>query len=236
MSSRYYNENVPETVDVNSTGKIETDSDFQLDCHRQQQMQHQHHQQLLQHQHQQNQQQQQRQEEDESMELARRLMAEEAMASYQHAMDMLRENAASQLSVEDMAALQAVLMEDEQEAAMEGGGDALWYDMDDDDDDELSYETLLMLGERMGDVKTERWTMESRKHVRKLPVEYFCPETLTASADDSERQCLVCQCEYTAGEKMRRLPCNHCFHKGCVDQWLKRKDACPYCRVSIVCK
>jgi hypothetical protein len=168
-------------------------------------------------------------EEEESIELARQLMAEEAMASYQNAFDLLRQNA-QQLSPEDLAALQAVLAEEEREQAMDQ------EDLVEDDEGNLSYETLLMLGERMGDVKSERWAMESRTHVRKLPVETYCKAALTMDADDSEHQCLVCQCEYNQGDKMRRLPCSHVFHQDCVDQWLQRKDVCPYCRVSIVCK
>jgi hypothetical protein len=165
-------------------------------------------------------------EEAESLELARRLMAEEAMNSYHQHVQLLRESA-DQLSQEDYNALQSALEEEEHEqvAALEN------------EDGALSYETMLELGERIGDVKTERWAMIAEQEINKLPVFPFDPCSLSASeeqdADDSERKCLVCQCEYEKDEHLRRLPCNHCFHTDCVDQWLSSKEVCPYCRQSV---
>jgi E3 ubiquitin-protein ligase BIG BROTHER-like protein len=164
-------------------------------------------------------------EEADSLELARQLMAEEAMASYQQSWGMLNQSR-DNLSTEDYEALQAVLQEDEQEEIAEL----------EDDEGELSYETMLQLGERIGDVKTERWTMQAKKVIDKLPS--FCfeasNEKRAQDVDDSEIKCLVCQCEYEDGEKLCRLPCSHCFHASCSTQWLMEKDACPYCRQSIV--
>lgn len=167
-----------------------------------------------------------RREEQESLELARALMAEEAMSSYQNSLDLLRANA-SQMSPEDYAAFQLALMEEEERDQAAEVADL------EDDQGNLSYETMLQLGERIGDVKQERWAMESDEHIGKIPVETF-QGNVGPDADDSERKCLVCQCEYEKDDELRRLPCGHCFHVPCVDQWLKTKDVCPYCRVCIV--
>jgi hypothetical protein len=165
-----------------------------------------------------------RSEEEESLELARRLTAEEAMASYHQSFEILRQSA-DQLSQEEYDVLQAVLQE-EQQGQLE--------DMADDDGD-LSYETMLQLGERIGDVKTERWTVQAEKVISQLPSFHFNPSTkISADADDSECKCLVCQCSYEDGELLRRLRCGHCFHGDCVAQWLMTKDVCPYCRQSVV--
>jgi len=53
--------------------------------------------------------------------------------------------------------------------------------------------------------------------------------------DDSELKCLVCQCPYEDGDILRHLSstCNHTFHAECVDEWLKKKDRCPYCSTCI---
>lgn len=168
----------------------------------------------------------QEREEEESLELARRLTAEEAMASYHQHFELLRESA-DQLSQEDYDALQSALEEEEHEhvAALEN------------EDGELSYDVMLELGERIGDVKSERWAMVAEKEVKKLPMFKFSTVALVSDEvqlDDSERKCLVCQCEYETSEVLRRLPCGHCFHSDCVEQWLKGKDACPYCRQCIV--
>jgi len=171
-------------------------------------------------------------EDEESMELARRLMAEEAMASYQSSFQFLRESA-DQLSQEDYDALQNALEEEEHEqvAAFE------------DEQGELSYDAMLQLGDRIGDVKTERWTLIAAKEIEKLPTFQFGPDAFSkdekkdaGEADDSEVKCLVCQCEYEKDDTLRRLPCGHCFHSDCVSHWLKEKDACPYCRQCIVAK
>ena len=164
-----------------------------------------------------------RREEEESLALARQLMAEEAMASYHQAFGLLsRDN----LPAEDFEALQAALQEEEREEVAEL----------EDDEGELSYDAMLQLGERIGDVKSERWALNARKEIEKLPTFQFQPSTgaRAGDVDDSEVKCLVCQCEYEEGDKLLRLPCNHCFHAPCAEQWLMEKDICPYCRQCIV--
>ena len=43
--------------------------------------------------------------------------------------------------------------------------------------------------------------------------------------------CLICMEDYNCGQFKRLLPnCKHCFHKKCIDKWLKKKASCPICR------
>ena len=43
--------------------------------------------------------------------------------------------------------------------------------------------------------------------------------------------CSVCKCKYKKNEGIRKLPCNHTFHKRCIDRWLKNGGvSCPICR------
>ena len=43
--------------------------------------------------------------------------------------------------------------------------------------------------------------------------------------------CLICMDNYNCGQFKRLLPnCKHCFHKKCIDKWLKKKASCPICR------
>jgi hypothetical protein len=51
--------------------------------------------------------------------------------------------------------------------------------------------------------------------------------------DDTSEKCTICLCEFEEGENVRRLPCMHLFHTGCVDQWLTSNKRCPICRVDI---
>lgn len=165
-----------------------------------------------------------RREEEESMELARALMAQEAMASYQQHFDLMRDT--SQLSPEELEVWRAAMGEEEREQQEEEFGD----------EDDMSYETLLEIGDRIGDVKAERWAMIASSQISKL--ESFIYDKSAnkhqSGGDDSKTKCLICQCEYEEGEVLRRLPCGHFFHQNDVDQWLLEKDHCPYCRVPIV--
>ncbi|CAI8619084.1 unnamed protein product [Vicia faba] len=46
-----------------------------------------------------------------------------------------------------------------------------------------------------------------------------------------DTECVICLSEFTKGEKVRILPkCNHSFHVGCIDKWLKAHTSCPKCR------
>jgi hypothetical protein len=47
--------------------------------------------------------------------------------------------------------------------------------------------------------------------------------------------CLICMEKYKIQEFKRLLPnCKHCFHKKCIDKWLKKNASCPICRDKII--
>lgn len=173
-----------------------------------------------------------RREEEESIELARMMMAEEAALVYHNQLQILRENP-EHFSEEDLAVFRALeeqdRLEEERERAAELEAE--------EEEEELSYDALLNLGERIGDVRTERWTLVAQQHIEKLPLETYKAETAQAVSlhnDDSEVKCLVCQHEYEDQDLLRRLPCGHVFHAECVDEWLTTHDNCLYCRKCIV--
>ena len=41
----------------------------------------------------------------------------------------------------------------------------------------------------------------------------------------SIKECSVCMTTYENGEKVSRMPCNHCFHRHCIEQWFKPANA-----------
>ena len=44
--------------------------------------------------------------------------------------------------------------------------------------------------------------------------------------------CPICLDEFKESEYYRNLKCNHCFHKKCIDRWLKKENNCPMCRAN----
>ena len=161
---------------------------------------------------------------EESEALARQMMAEEAMATYQMSIENLRNNA-DHFSEEDLAALQAAMAEEDPEEDEAG---------EDEDSHEMSYDALLRLGERIGDVKDERWACVAHDKIDKIPILIF--ESSMAEGKDENHthvKCLICQENYEEGDELRCLPCQHCFHKDCIDTWLSTKDTCAFCRKSI---
>lgn len=53
--------------------------------------------------------------------------------------------------------------------------------------------------------------------------------------DDSilDSNCCICMGEYKVGEFKRTLPCNHIFHKKCIDKWFsvyKKSMECALCK------
>ena len=58
-------------------------------------------------------------------------------------------------------------------------------------------------------------------------------DAIDFSFDDDENCCAICLVEYEVGDDIRCLPCNHEFHKSCVDAWLGNNASCPACRHSL---
>jgi hypothetical protein len=42
-------------------------------------------------------------------------------------------------------------------------------------------------------------------------------------------ECAICL-GTVESRNFKTLTCNHCFHKECIDIWLKDHSTCPYCR------
>nr|CCC93304.1 conserved hypothetical protein [Trypanosoma congolense IL3000] len=53
--------------------------------------------------------------------------------------------------------------------------------------------------------------------------------------DLANSSCCVClESNIECGSDVVVLPCNHCYHVGCIRQWLSESATCPICRVSLV--
>ncbi|RMZ86922.1 hypothetical protein DV736_g5852, partial [Chaetothyriales sp. CBS 134916] len=60
------------------------------------------------------------------------------------------------------------------------------------------------------------------------------PQASAAAASDNHPGCAICTEDFTQGEEMRVLPCNHKFHPDCIDPWLLNvSGTCPLCRIDL---
>ncbi|KAJ7967472.1 E3 ubiquitin-protein ligase MBR2 [Quillaja saponaria] len=95
------------------------------------------------------------------------------------------------------------------------------------DVDNMSYEELLALEERMGDVSTGL----SEEMIMKLMKQQVYVSVMTESPPDLE-PCCICQEKYADGEDLGSLDCGHDFHTNCIKQWLMQKNLCPICKTT----
>lgn len=42
--------------------------------------------------------------------------------------------------------------------------------------------------------------------------------------------CCICLESFTLDDTVRVLKCKHCYHKRCLDGWIKQNKTCPICR------
>ncbi|XP_004291092.1 PREDICTED: probable E3 ubiquitin-protein ligase HIP1 isoform X2 [Fragaria vesca subsp. vesca] len=95
------------------------------------------------------------------------------------------------------------------------------------DVDNMSYEELLALEERIGNVNTglsEEIISNRLKHKKYIAMAY--------EAETETEPCCVCQEEYNEADDLGMLECGHDFHSDCIKQWLTHKNLCPICKTT----
>ncbi|TYH78038.1 hypothetical protein ES332_D04G198100v1 [Gossypium tomentosum] len=95
------------------------------------------------------------------------------------------------------------------------------------DVDNMSYEELLALGERIGDVSTGL----NEETILELMKQRKYSSTTTESTQEPE-PCCICQEEYEDGDNTGILNCGHDFHTNCIKHWLMLKNLCPICKTT----
>ena len=89
--------------------------------------------------------------------------------------------------------------------------------------DDMSYEELLALEERIGNVNNGL----NDQQINKLNEVYFDKKKYNDL-------CIICQNNFKDREKVLIIPCKHVFHKDCIVPWLKNKKQCPFCKSDVV--
>jgi len=78
---------------------------------------------------------------------------------------------------------------------------------------------------REGDEGAPKVMAATPSQIAELPVVRFEAD----NRSEPGATCSICLCEYEDGALLRKLPCNHHFHRRCVDKWLQRSKRCPLC-------
>lgn len=96
------------------------------------------------------------------------------------------------------------------------------------DVDNMSYEELLALEERIGNVSTG---LNEEAILKSLRQRQYSPCNLQVASAEQE-PCCICREDYSEGEGIGTLECKHDFHTDCIKQWLMIKNLCPICKTT----
>ncbi|WOL12320.1 E3 ubiquitin-protein ligase [Canna indica] len=95
-------------------------------------------------------------------------------------------------------------------------------------DNEEGYEVLFgQLSEQDGNIKCS--PPAAKSVIESLPSVIFTEED--AANDDTV--CAVCKDGILVAEMVKRLPCSHLYHEGCILPWLGIRNTCPLCRFEL---
>lgn len=97
------------------------------------------------------------------------------------------------------------------------------------DVDNMSYEELLALEERIGNVSTGLSDESISKCLRETKYSSL-DATVAALSQDCDMKCCICQEEYMEEDELGIVDCGHGYHTVCIKQWLLQKNWCPVCK------
>eukprot|EP00249_Psilotum_nudum_P023739 c28966_g2_i2 orf=867-3347(+) len=99
------------------------------------------------------------------------------------------------------------------------------------DVDDMSYEELLALGERIGNVSTGLSEDAIGKCLKRS--QYVSLNTyINYPPQEIEVKCSVCQEEFEENAELGILECGHSHHVACIKHWLLQKNLCPICKAA----
>lgn len=99
--------------------------------------------------------------------------------------------------------------------------------------------------------RSKKLSMESKMYDRATVVEVYAIESRKKEGSSVDDTCVICLFDFEEGDTIRRLSCNHSFHKSCIDSFfnsqissavdrlesesaLHQRTVCPVCRHAII--
>lgn len=83
---------------------------------------------------------------------------------------------------------------------------------------------ILVMNHRMMTIEKKPLTREIIEE--KAPLRFRGKGNASVNID----LCSICREELSETQLHRLLPCQHCYHANCIDDWLIRNPECPFCR------
>jgi len=75
------------------------------------------------------------------------------------------------------------------------------------------------------------WVPTSKDLLKNVVRSKYKPDEL----EDGNAECVICMMEYQPNDETIQLPCDHrhFFHASCIENWLKKNNSCPMCKVPV---
>lgn len=87
----------------------------------------------------------------------------------------------------------------------------------------------------MGTEKEDGEPPATKAAIEKMPtVEIKCREEIEKMCESTGTECVICMEDWGVGDVVKEMPCQHKFHGGCVEKWLKIHATCPVCRCKMM--
>ncbi|XP_053126133.1 E3 ubiquitin-protein ligase RNF181 [Hemicordylus capensis] len=82
----------------------------------------------------------------------------------------------------------------------------------------------------LGSLDSGGWEQRLPPPAARRAVESLPAVPVTPQQADKGLKCPVCLLEFEEAEVVRKMPCQHLFHTGCILPWLGKTNSCPLCR------
>eukprot|EP00935_MAST-01C_sp_MAST-1C-sp1_P000533 g533.t1 len=117
-----------------------------------------------------------------------------------------------------------------------------YFDGDGDDDDDDDANEQEQEGEEEGEEEdVVEKVKKEKKRSRRKKLRLEMKAHLWRYRQDVPEVCMICQIAFEKYDVSKNLPCEHFFHKHCIDKWLIKNATgnhppeCPACKKSVAC-
>ncbi|CAI0546969.1 unnamed protein product [Linum tenue] len=115
------------------------------------------------------------------------------------------------------------------EKTLHGSSSSSAANQDNIDIDNMTYEEISQLQESIGEVSKGL----SKEVMSRLPTYKYKSSRRGRKLKDDDIKCVICQTEFSNGDKLIALSCLHKFHDECIRGWFKNEKTCCICKEEV---